>query len=298
MEENIFLKRIFSRKLKNGKYVIVATDSEPLVVDKETMNKLNEDINLFKEWNQEIFSIFKNSGFFLDTETDTNIIAQKNNVGWIIARYGLFLIAIFSILGIIFTIPFVGIVLGGQIIVTDISVGKSIIYVILVSLITTAIHEVMHMIFAHTWGKKVGGLRIKLKSSIATVSMNHIWCWSLIGRLSAVTAGIVSDLFLLFLCSILRLYFDNWELSALASILWVRILWQFRFNRNSDGRLIAMMSLDNPIISESVDDPFVKKSEVITWKILNGIGIIVEIIIVVGWIIPFILDICSFTMIV
>ena len=154
------------------------------------------------------------------------------------------------------------------------------------------------MIFAHTWGKKVGGLRINLKSSIATVSMNHIWCWSLIGRLSAVTAGIVSDLFLLFLCSILRLYFDNWELSALASILWVRILWQFRFNRNSDGRLIAMMSLDNPIISESVDDPFVKKSEVITWKILNGIGIIVEIIIVVGWIIPFILDICSFTMIV
>ena len=35
MEANITLKTIFCRKLKNGNYVILAADSEPLVVEEE-----------------------------------------------------------------------------------------------------------------------------------------------------------------------------------------------------------------------------------------------------------------------
>ena len=149
----------------------------------------------------------------------------------------------------------------------------------------------MHMIFAQTWGKSAGGLNVKLRRSVATVSMTHIWNWSLLGRVSAVSAGIVSDLFLLFVCSIFRLYFDHWVLAATASILWVRILWQFRFNRKSDGRLMAMVALDNPIIPIDDNDEFVSKEETFIWKLLKGIGATIEIIIVIGWIVTFVFNI-------
>lgn len=97
--------------------------------------------------------------------------------------------------------------------------------------------------------KQNGGVKIVLKKSMATVNMTHIWVWSFLGRVAAVSAGIMSDLLILCICSILGLYNDSWIILAAASILWVRILWQFRFHRKTDGRLILMLLLDNPVIA-------------------------------------------------
>ena len=292
MKEKNSLKPIFSRKLKNGKYVILAADSEPLVVDEEAVNQINQDINMFEKCDEETISVFRDSGFFVSSVTDEVTIPEEGKaLNWKIARYGLFVVAIISIIGIILTVPVVGIPFGNRIIADAVPLWKSIIYMIFVSVATTAIHEIMHMIFAQTWGKRAGGLKVKLRGSVATVSMTHIWNWSLIGRLSAVSAGIVSDLSLLFVCSIFRLYFDYWVLAATASILWVRILWQFRFNRKSDGRLMAMVALDNPIIPIDDNDEFVSKEEIFIWKLLKGIGVAIEVIIVFGWIIPFVFNI-------
>lgn len=292
MKEKNTLKPIFSRKLKNGKYVILAAESEPLVVDEEAVNQIGQDINMSEKYDEETISIFRDSGFFLNSVTDNVTIPEEGKTrNWKIARYGLLVVAIFSILGIILTIPVVGIPFGNQIIVDSVPLWESIIYMVFISVATTAIHEIMHMIFAQTWGKRAGGLNVKLRRSVATVSMTHIWNWSLLGRVSAVSAGIVSDLFLLFVCSIFRLYFDHWVLAATASILWVRILWQFRFNRKSDGRLMAMVALDNPIIPIDDNDEFVSKEETFIWKLLKGIGATIEIIIVIGWIVPFVFNI-------
>ena len=292
MKEKNILKPIFSRKLKNGKYVILAAESEPLVVDEEAVNQISQDINMSEKYDEETISIFRDSGFFLNSVTDDVTIPEEGKARkWKIARYGLLVVAIFSILGIILTIPVVGIPFGNQIIADSVPLWESIIYMVFISVATTAIHEIMHMIFAQTWGKSAGGLNVKLRRSVATVSMTHIWNWSLLGRVSAVSAGIVSDLLLLFVCSIFRLYFDHWVLAATASILWVRILWQFRFNRKSDGRLMAMVALDNPIIPIDDNDGFVSKEETFIWKLLKGIGATIEIIIVIGWIVPFVFNI-------
>lgn len=114
-----------------------------------------------------------------------------------------------------------------------------------------------------------------------------------LGRVAAVSAGIMSDLLILCICSILGLYNDSWIILAAASILWVRILWQFRFHRKTDGRLILMLLLDNPVIAlgNENDADFTYEKDVLIWKVFQVIGVLVEIAVVVFWGIPFVLSI-------
>ena len=92
---------------------------------------------------------------------------------------------------------------------------------------------------------------------------------------------------------ILGLYNDSWIILAAASILWVRILWQFRFHRKTDGRLILMLLLDNPVIAlgNENDADFTYEKDVLIWKVFQVIGVLVEIAVVVFWGIPFVLSI-------
>lgn len=80
---------------------------------------------------------------------------------------------------------------------------------------------------------------------------------------------------------------------AAASILWVRILWQFRFHRKTDGRLILMLLLDNPVIAlgNENDTDFSDKKDVLIWKVFQVVGVLVEIAVVGFWGIPFVLSI-------
>ena len=103
----------------------------------------------------------------------------------------------------------------------------------------------------------------------------------------------LNDLLILCICSILGLYNDSWIILAAASILWVRILWQFRFHRKTDGRLILMLLLDNPVIAlgNENDADFTYEKDVLIWKVFQVIGVLVEIAVVVFWGIPFVLSI-------
>lgn len=147
------------------------------------------------------------------------------------------------------------------------------------------------LLYTFKWEQK----RVVLKKSMATVTMTHIWVWSFLGRVSAVSSGIMSDLLILCICSIMGLYNDSWIISAAASILWVRILWQFRFHRKTDGRLILMLLLDNPVIElgKENDADFTYKNDILIWKVFQVIGVIAGIAAVVFWGIPFVLSICS-----
>ena len=66
MEANITLKTIFCRKLKNGNYVILAADSEPLVVEEEFATCISQDGNALANFDESVISVFKDSGFFAD----------------------------------------------------------------------------------------------------------------------------------------------------------------------------------------------------------------------------------------
>lgn len=65
MEANITLKTIFCRKLKNGNYVILAADSEPLVVEEDFATCISQDGNALANFDESVISVFKDSGFLL-----------------------------------------------------------------------------------------------------------------------------------------------------------------------------------------------------------------------------------------
>lgn len=295
MEEKMTLKTILYRKLKNGSYVIIAVDSEPLVVEEEFVMSISQNNNVLEQCDEEVTSIFRESGFCADTVSSASISEESKGVKWNVLRYGIFIISIIALVGVLITIPFSGIPFGNKIIPTNTPIWVSVIFMIVFSILTTTLHEMMHMFYAKTWKKQKGGVNIMLKRSVATVSMTHIWVWSFWGRLAAVSAGIISDLFILCICSILGLRNDCWIISAAASILWVRILWQFRFHRKTDGRLILMLLLDNPVIALGNENntDFSNKKDVLIWKVFQVIGMIDEIVVYVCWGIPFILSIYS-----
>lgn len=293
MEEKMTLKTILYRKLKNGSYVILAADSEPLVVEEEFVMSISQNENVLEECDEDVAAIFRESGFCTDTVSSASMPEEAKGVKWNVLRYGVFIISIIALFGVLITIPFSGIPFGNKIIPTNATIWVSVIFMIVFSILTTILHEMMHMFYAKTWKKQNGGVNIMLKWSVATVSMTHIWVWSFWGRLAAVSAGIMSDLFILCICSIWRLYNDCWIISAAASILWLRILWQFRFHRKTDGHLILMLLLDNPVIALENDNnaDCSYKKDVLIWKVFQIVGMLVETAVVFFWGIPFVFSI-------
>lgn len=289
------LKKIFSRKLKNGNYVILTADSEPLVAEEEFALCISQDSNVLVNCDENVIAIFKDSGFFADTLLDTVIPEEPKGKTWDVLRQGMPIISAIALFCVLVCIPFTGVPIGNRILPANVPMWLSVIFMIAFSMATTMLHELMHMLYAKTWKRKNGGVKIVLKKSMATVTMTHIWVWSFWGRVAAVSAGIMSDLLILCLCSIIALYKGSWIVSAAESILWVRILWQFRFHRKTDGRFILMLLLDNPVIAlegES-DTDFSDKKDILIWKVFQVIGVFVELAVVIFWGIPFLLSIFS-----
>lgn len=296
-EEKMTLKKIFSRKLKNGNYVILAADSEPLVVEEEFALCISQDSNVLANCDENVIDTFKDSGFFEDTllDADTVIPEEPNGKKWNVLRQGMTIISVIALFYVLMCIPLTGIPIGNRIIPAKVPMWLSVTFMTVFSLITTMLHELMHMLYAKTWKGKNGGVKIVLRKSMATVTMTHIWVWSFWGRVTAVSAGIMSDLLILCLCSVIGLYKDSWIVSAATSILWVRILWQFRFHRKTDGRFILMLLLDNPVIAleGKSDTDFSGKKDILIWKVFQIIGVFVGLAVVIFWGIPFLLSIFS-----
>lgn len=287
MVKKIPLKQIFSRRLKNGKYVILAANSDPLVVEEEFARYLTQKGDVLEICDENTISIFKDSGFFIDGLSDTFIPTELKSVKWRMLQYGLLLLAVMSLLVILIRISSIGISFGDKMIPINVPIWMSILFMISFSILTTMIHEMMHMLYAQTWREKGKGVNIILKKSVATVSMTHIWVWSFWGRFSAIVAGIISDLFILASCLIFQLYFNSWIIASASSILWLRILWQFRVHKKSDGRLIIMVILDNPMIPvRNEQNSDFSKKEIFIWRVFNIFGICIDLIIFLFWIVP------------
>ena len=73
------------------------------------------------------------------------------------------------------------------------------------------------------------------------------------------------------------------------------LLWQFRFHRKTDGRLILMLLLDNPVIAlkNETNADFSNKKDILIWKVFQKIGVLDGIAVVIFWGIPFVMSIFS-----
>lgn len=281
------LKPIFSRKLNNGEWLILADETAPLIVEEELAKSLVKGSISLHDYDVEVLNALKENNFYTTSTDQQNLpLEEKNNLKWRTFRYILFCIGITSILLTTILTFYNGIPNGDVLTSNSVPLILTIVYALVFSIITTILHELMHIIFSRSYKLKAGGLRFQFIKSTVTVSMTHIWVWSFFSRLAALSAGLIFDFFLLASLSIINHLITNWMITIAISILWLRIIWQFRFHKNCDGQLIILSVFDNPMLI--VPEENKSKKEIRLWISLKMIGYIVELFIIIYWLIPLI----------
>ncbi|GAB0171165.1 lantibiotic ABC transporter permease [Lysinibacillus sp. CTST325] len=286
MSKLLVLNPTFSRKLKCGDYIILSTKSEPIVVDEDIVTVLSSGVLNSEIYDQEFINTLTETGFIQSIESENFDFSEENVAKkWTTLRKGILIVGFISLISIIVSTFFFGIPIGSKLISKDTNIWVNILFIILFSIVTTSIHEVMHMLFANSWKKTKGGLKLNFKKATATVAMSHIWVWSFLGRITAISAGVIFDLFLLSILTYSQFWLNSWVLPVSCSILWIRILWQLRFHKKSDGQFLISMVIDDPFIefsskASNSQNPFLSK--------IRLIGYFVTFILVFLWFIPFV----------
>ncbi|WP_279403869.1 hypothetical protein [Secundilactobacillus kimchicus] len=246
---------------------------------------LHGDVDSFSN-NEHFMTTLKDMGFLKDSDEPVpRPIVESKSTGWIIARTTFLIIGIISALYVGYTTLIRGIPTGNLLIAEHIGLLENIIFIVLFSIVTTIAHELMHLLFGQLTPSKAG-LHISAKTAVAKVSLSHVWVWSRLGRTAAVSAGVVLDLVELAVLSGLWLYSDAWFLPVACAILWVRILWQLRIHKRTDGQLVIAMISDNPSMLADLRN---KRTAEIT--LINILGRMMSILIIVGWLLPLIMRI-------
>jgi hypothetical protein len=294
MKDNLYIKPLSYRKIKNGNWVILANKSELLVVDETTGKSLVEEKKFIFD-HDEVMSILYENGFFTHSVEDIKKLPEeKESLKWQFMKYLLFTVGLFSVFVILALVPIIGVPIGDKLISDEAPLSIIFIFIIIFSMSTSFFHELMHILYAQNWKIKFGGLDLSIRKASATVSMTHVWTWSFVGRTAAVSAGVILDLLILACFSLTQLFYDHWVIIVASSVMWLRIIWQFRFNKSCDGKIVAMMIIDNPMIDIDASNPKNKNSkskEFKSWMRLKVVGFIVEAIILAFWIIPFLLTV-------
>jgi len=123
-------------------------------------------------------------------------------------------------------------------------------------------------------------LSFSIKRATAMVSMNHIWIWSRLASILAVSAGVILDTIILAILFLIKSYhYEGSYVTIFSFVMFIKIFWQFRFHRNSDGRLLLKIILDNPLIE--IDYKFNKdvlsRRDRYVWQCFMMIGYCVEL---------------------
>lgn len=275
------LNSISGRKLRGNTWILLTGKHEPIVVDKKTYNLLiTNNLDLLKE-NSSFMDIMKDAGFLkLDNPALPDPISESQSKLWAMTRYGAWILGVSSLLFICYVTLKLGIPTGDKLINRSINPLSIIIFIILFTLLTTIIHEIMHLLFGQS-NPSWKSIHLSAKIAVAKVPLSHIWTWTVLGRITAVSAGIIADLSELAIFSGLSLITRTWFISAACSILWIRILWQFRIHKRTDGQLLLALLFDKPFLHQDL-----KNSN--TWYsiAIKILGNFVTLLLIGGWLIP------------
>lgn len=196
MMADCFLKPVYSRKLKSGKWIVLSKDTAPLVVDEKLAINMVQNKDLFMEYDEDTLNILKENGFYTNVSiTNLSLPEESNTLKWNVLRKLLFIIGILSVISVLILLPMNGVMNGSELINNSLPISINVLYIVIFSFLTTLFHEIMHIIFARSFGLKLGGLRFYFSKAKATVSMSHIWVWTFLPRLAALSAGLIFDIF-------------------------------------------------------------------------------------------------------
>ncbi|MHC9532264.1 hypothetical protein ACVPPR_02280 [Dellaglioa sp. L3N] len=287
MTESKKLNKILFRKLNGGDWVLLTWKNDPIIVNEKIKNDLIlGNINKLSS-DKQLMNILQSSGFFTEDRLENLSLTEENNsFGWYFVRWTLLIIGMISVIGIVILTFFLGIPTGNMLISDKVNIFKNLGFLLFFSLLTTIGHEIMHMIFGQTQLMPLD-FKVSLKQAVAKVSLSHVWVWTKLGRITAISAGIILDLFELLVLSSLQIIISTWILAAACSILWIRIIWQFRIHKRYDGQLLIAMIRDNPFLNQEINEG--RKPDVIYFK---AVGYFITFIIILFWLIP--LLICLF----
>lgn len=239
--ESLSLKR----KLKNGDWVYISEGNQLLILSDEVVRKLDSPKLIDEESLKELV---ENKVLVEESCQSTNEVLLSEEPKSGLFKISSFFITICGITAFIISViilftkgfPFesaVSILFTNPLIFFLIAIPTSI--------ITTVLHELMHIIFSRS-SKKIN---LSITTAVATVNMTHVWAWSKSGRITAILSGISLDS--IFLLTFLVRTDDSIGLVSIAtSILITRLLWQFTITKKTDINILVSFTTDNPFFFE------------------------------------------------
>ncbi|MBT1035330.1 hypothetical protein KJY78_03040 [Canibacter sp. lx-45] len=244
------------RTLKDGRVVVTNASLTPLI------------FNSLEDWNN-----WKHSHSDANESQD---IRQPEGIFWEISRL---LVRLLGTAGLCLTLVFIlshSILPSARIWASlDHSLLISFLLLVLVAIVSTVAHELMHMIF---------GRSIHLSSNLITFVMrtklNHIWSWPKLCAIDALLLGIALDFalagvaVLFFLTTGIQFALFVW------SVLVFRILWQFNIFAKRDVALTINFLLDKP-------EGFLHRLD---WRVRSGLAIFCDTIYLACWVFPLLVD--------
>ncbi len=290
----VLLKPVRTRELRDGMWVAVAEDSEPLVVNEAIAKALCDPGGIEGDSTLDPLTETLSDAGFTDGSSGVSLRPPSAPVsaGWKAAR------AVLWALGAaLFTASAALLLHGGVPTGADaISVGPhpllAVTVAVGVALVTAVPHELAHVMFGRAFGHRRGSVRVKVRRASATTNLTHVWAWSASPRLAAVSAGIVVDLAFLTLALMLRATTGAWVATVAVTVMVMRIVWQLRFHRNCDGRHIAKMLIDNPTIEADTKRALTPRLWTSTprsawlWLAVAAAGVLAELALFAMWLAP------------
>ena len=260
-------------------------------IAKEVLNNNISDI--YK--NKELFDILKENNFFANKDETINSLPNECKKNFCVTIRGFMLILfVISLIVIVKNINKTFIWNSLMVFKLNVDIFDILFFGIVFSIITTILHEFMHVVFSNSLKNIKDIFNISLKKSVVHISITHVWTWSLLSRLMAVSAGVILDIFILACIMVLKTILNVEVLSLMAVIMFLRIIWQFRFHKQSDGKYFLMMLIDNPMIDIDFrcNISLLNRKEIFFWRLCIVFGKLVDLYLLIFWLIPLICKVC------
>lgn len=266
-------KEVYWRKTQKNNYLLYSPGSELLVFDANTWYKSIMPLLRECQKGDELFQLLKENSFF-----EQRGQLPLDNAKWL--QQLRILSSVVGILAIVLIITKIGNI---NVLSYDFKEKHFIIFFlfgIFFSILTTGLHEMMHICFSNNFHNIGRILDSSFNKSVATVDLTHVWLWPIFSRSMAVLAGLILDSVIL---SYLFLMSDNVTNPFLALSIYVmifRILWQFRPDHHTDSRLLVFMLLDNPFLKVDFENnrTLLTEREKFLWRICKILSLIVTAI--------------------
>lgn len=294
-DSSVRFKPVRSRRLRGGAWVIVASGSEPLIVPDEIEHALASGATSTRPDFVALCDVMSEAGFVVSGRDGamTPLPSPPDTPAWTVARWALWMIGLIMAVAAAILLVKNGIPTGADVISAEAHPMVVVVLAITIAAVTSVPHELAHVLFGKTFRQHRGSVRLDPRRAAATTSLTHVWTWPLSSRLAAVSAGLVVDLCFLVVALATRETTGSWVATVGVAILLMRIVWQLRVHRNCDGRHIAKMLIDNPMIEVETQQA-IKLRQAATpvtwlWGGLVALGIVAELSLLVVWIGPAVL---------